>query len=190
MSYNTNPLNVYARVEGELNYAETLPIQNRPRIWVGCETHCGVGINVSYCDTPDKNSKDTVNKDISTIEALVASYTSYTGFNIHDWEGWKNLTPLSSLTTDPLCSNPTSARFEIISKEEIQVYPNPSKGLVNINNIPENTILEVFNIVGELVFRKEFIGTTHTISLQKKSGIYLLKFHVGDNIQFKKVVIE
>jgi len=107
MSYSTNPATVINKMVGELQYAETLPIGSRPNIWAGLETHCGVGANVSYCDTPGKNSKSNVNTDITTIENTLKTYASYYGMNIHDWEnGWKSLPSPSTDSSDPGCVLP------------------------------------------------------------------------------------
>lgn len=107
MSYNTSPANVINRCTGEITYANSLPAASRPLVWAGLETHCGIGSGISYCDTPGKNSKGALWTDVATIESSLSTHISYAGINIHDWvDGWRDLSPVSSNTADPGCSNP------------------------------------------------------------------------------------
>jgi len=91
MSYNTDPMNLINRIIGELQYASTLG--GSPRVMFGVETHAGVGLNVSYADTPPKDNKSAVLADLATVDAkLLATHPkAYLGWAIHDWEGWKLL---------------------------------------------------------------------------------------------------
>ncbi len=89
MAYNTNPSNVISRVLGELKYANTLP--NPPKIVAAIETHTGVGINISYGDTPGKAAKDIVVRDLDQIYLMLMDYKAFAGLNIHDWKGWRAL---------------------------------------------------------------------------------------------------
>ncbi|MFN3402974.1 MAG: Ig-like domain-containing protein [Cytophagaceae bacterium] len=139
MSYNTNPNSVIDRVKGELAYASTLPASSRPRVWAGAETHCGVGTNVSYCDTPGKNSKTTVNNDIITIENNLKNYAAYAGFNIHDWQGWKGLSPASTNSSDPGCTQASiTADFTISNSNSCTgstiTFTNNSSGTITSYN--------------------------------------------------------
>jgi hypothetical protein len=113
MTYNTTPSNVVARATGELTYAGTMSAATRPEVWVSVETHCGVGANISYCDTPGKNSKSAVYTDITTIISSLSSYPALTGLNIHDWAvtGWKELTPAASNTATPTCLLPVKLLY-------------------------------------------------------------------------------
>jgi hypothetical protein len=93
MSYNTNPVNAANRVIGELEYADTLAPDRRPRVFAGVETHQNVGATISYGDHATKNSKSAVLIDIEEIDSLLGKYKSYEGTNIHDWVGWRALKP-------------------------------------------------------------------------------------------------
>ncbi|MEO7162563.1 MAG: hypothetical protein ABI041_06565, partial [Bdellovibrionia bacterium] len=85
MSYNTNPRNAANRLKGELAYADTLPVSNRPRVFGGLETHPGSGMNVSYADTAGKNNRTTVIQDIQTIQEILGEHDSFCGINLSDW---------------------------------------------------------------------------------------------------------
>lgn len=54
-----------------------------------------------------------------------------------------------------------------LSNEKLTVYPNPSTGLINVNNKGEE--IRVYNTVGEL------ISTTSEGSLRLETGVYVIK---------------
>lgn len=62
-------------------------------------------------------------------------------------------------------------------QEDIKIYPNPTSGIIKLKGLPRNieTIFSVFNMQGQLIFKK-VVATSQTdidISTQKP-GIYLL----------------
>ncbi|HEX8610621.1 MAG TPA: peptidase inhibitor family I36 protein [Telluria sp.] len=91
MSYNTNPDNAASRVAAQARMASELPFEKRPRISGAVETHLGVDVNVSYADTPGKNSRRVVLEDIDHILSTLGSHRAFGGFSVHDWEGWRTL---------------------------------------------------------------------------------------------------
>ena len=84
-----------------------------------------------------------------------------------------------------------SKRFLEISNDLIKVYPNPSKGIYNINLISKSDIsLNVFDLSGRLVFSNK-LKNTNTIELDisdKLSGTYILKM-VTDDLHYQKRII-
>jgi len=94
MSYNTNPSNIANRVLGKLQYANKLP--KPPRVFAGIETHTGVGSGISYGDTGTKNNKTAVVTDLNTLFGILDANPTFAGVNIHDWEGWRDLSPKAS----------------------------------------------------------------------------------------------
>lgn len=93
MSYNTNTTNAVNRVIGELKYADTLPLAQRPRVHAAVETHRGPGATVSYGDHATKNSRTAVLADIEILRSLLQVYSSFGGIDIHDWVGWRDIRP-------------------------------------------------------------------------------------------------
>lgn len=90
MSYNTDPSNVKSRIIGEMDYAEHY---NGSRIMFSLEVHPNVGENISYADTVSKSRRSAVISDLKIIESAFADRSSYLGWSIHDWEGWRMLSP-------------------------------------------------------------------------------------------------
>jgi hypothetical protein len=74
----------------------------------------------------------------------------------------------------------------------MEVYPNPSKGIVTISGLPANQMLdlEVLDTKGRLIF-KTTIGNATTIDLSDKpGGVYFLKFKSEKEILLRKLVID
>lgn len=89
MTYNTDPANAAARAAAQAAYASKLP--SRPRIFASVETNTGVGDTISYGDTPGKQSKTVVLRDIAAIAQRLRRHAAFAGVGIHSWEGWKVL---------------------------------------------------------------------------------------------------
>lgn len=96
MSYNTNPSTVINRVAYELSHSEL------PPIGFSAESHTGVGSGISYGDTVGKQTKDAMLEDKELIEYHFLDNLYQTMFNIHDWEGYKALSPVSNDTSSPV----------------------------------------------------------------------------------------
>lgn len=95
MNYNTSPLNQIGRVGYELPASTA-------RLATAIETHTGPGSGVSYADTVGKQTKAAALADLAIVRARYAHYPRFSGDAIHDWEGWKALSPASVDTSDPL----------------------------------------------------------------------------------------
>ena len=78
-----------------------------------------------------------------------------------------------------------------ITSDVIKVYPNPSKGIFNINFSSEKDIsINVFDITGRRVFFKEFINTKELMVniSDKLPGTYILQILI-DEVQYQKRII-
>jgi len=95
MNYNTNPLSQISRIGYELP-------ASLAALSTAIETHTGPGTGVSYADTVGKQTKAAALADLATVRARYSDYPRFFGDAIHDWEGWKALSPTSADTSDPL----------------------------------------------------------------------------------------
>ena len=83
-----------------------------------------------------------------------------------------------------------------ISNLEVTIYPNPSKGIVNIDflNVSQNFNykLQITNTLGQEVYQTELYNQRSTINVQTlKSGIYFLNIKQNDNVlSAKKIIVE
>jgi myo-inositol-hexaphosphate 3-phosphohydrolase len=86
-----------------------------------------------------------------------------------------------------------SSSIDILERSNnlIKVYPNPSKGIYNINLISKSDIsLNVFDLSGRLVLSDK-LKNTNNIELDisdKLSGTYILKM-VIDDLHYQKRII-
>jgi len=83
----------------------------------------------------------------------------------------------------------------IITGEKINVYPNPSNGIINIkfeNTKPHSGNIEIFNEIGQLVFSKSFNSPTLFKTLDLRGlvkGNYILKIITKEGLFTKKINI-
>ena len=71
------------------------------------------------------------------------------------------------------------------------VYPNPTNGLININNSQDIKDLIVFDIRGNQVYRKDYMEINQTIDLSgKPAGIYFVSFTMGDSVYNQKIILK
>jgi surface protein len=93
----------------------------------------------------------------------------------------------------------TAVDTEIISfEEELQVYPNPSKGIFNIklSTVNVQTDIYLFDTTGKLIVRKSISKENNSRDLIRignnnlSSGIYLVKIITNNKAVTKKVIVE
>ena len=86
---------------------------------------------------------------------------------------------------------------EELSNEPLQVYPNPTSGLLNIRLQPERDIfqtVEVYNQLGQKVesFELSFTKEMPAVELQLNDltdGIYFVRVYDGNTVQTRKVML-
>jgi len=77
-----------------------------------------------------------------------------------------------------------------IAGELINVYPNPSNGVFNIDGVEQATV-KVFNQTGQLVYQGEVTKENNTIDLTGfAKGIYQVTLVKGNTTTVKKIVLE
>lgn len=89
MSYNTSPSNAASRVAVQAAYASTLPAASQPRVYGSMEVSPGVGANISYGDTPGKNSKAVVMQDMAIMTETLSQHSAFKGMAFHHWASWQ-----------------------------------------------------------------------------------------------------
>jgi hypothetical protein len=74
-----------------------------------------------------------------------------------------------------LVSNDASTIDESKNTSTIVIYPNPTTDVLNITELTESTIINVFNVSGQLVLTKSSIDTNEKIDLSSlDNGIYMI----------------
>jgi hypothetical protein len=157
------------------------------------------------------NSLPTVTASVSRSIVCLGETVVFTasGASTYTWNG--NLTGsivVVSPTTVPLSSNivvgsdtngcvSTGMIFSFAVSEcnavgefrfvenKIIVYPNPNTGkfTLKLNSFSENTEIEIYTSLGELVLKQKLIDFTQIINLEDKAnGMYTLKLREGSEI--------
>jgi len=83
----------------------------------------------------------------------------------------------------------SSSEIETVN-DYVSLYPNPFSDTFNIIlNNPNNSTIEIFNNLGELIFSQKTNKKEIKIDLTDKAkGIYLLKITTGNQISTKKII--
>jgi hypothetical protein len=69
----------------------------------------------------------------------------------------------------------------------VYIYPNPSKGLVNIT-VPKKSNVTIYDVAGRLIGSYKVIDKA-TIELNQPAGVYLIKVETGAEISTHRLVI-
>ena len=72
--------------------------------------------------------------------------------------------------------------------DKINIYPNPSSGLVNIN-VPENSKIEIIDITGRVIEEMNVTDNDQKITFTRTSGIYFIRIENNGKVCTKKLVI-
>ena len=75
-----------------------------------------------------------------------------------------------------------------VTNNNISVYPNPSTGVLHIDNLVENSTIKVYNMLGAEVAVIENASEFNTVDLSSyNEGTYLVKVFSNNNVIVKKV---
>jgi len=75
--------------------------------------------------------------------------------------------------------------------DHIIIYPNPNNGTFTVSDLPNgmnNYSLDVFDLIGNIVYAETINSTKHTFDLKIPSGIYFLQVKSGNMVYHKKFV--
>ncbi|MCJ1301704.1 hypothetical protein MMC08_004505 [Hypocenomyce scalaris] len=93
MTYHTDPASAVNRARPHVQIASAMPVTHRPRVHASVEVTRGVGVKISYGDTPGKDSRCVVLQDIQLITDALKPLAGFNGVSIHQWSGWEALRP-------------------------------------------------------------------------------------------------
>lgn len=83
----------------------------------------------------------------------------------------------------------STAEHNLINKPEL--YPNPAKEWVNLNNLPQGSFIEIFDLSGKMIFnKKDSTGNIRINTSSFTNGVYIIKVQdKGKIIRSEKLVI-
>jgi len=85
----------------------------------------------------------------------------------------------------------SSAGLAEWSEIETSVFPNPTAGKTEVNCLAEIEHIEVYSVLGELVFQKKVNANYTSIDLSEcNAGIYVLKVFSNKNMHSLKIIKE
>jgi len=84
---------------------------------------------------------------------------------------------------------------QVIKKDDIKIYPNPTKGNLkielNTNSDIEKIQINIINIKGQLVYKTSKLENSYTINLSSEpKGAYILIMQVNDKKYEWKIIKE
>ena len=85
---------------------------------------------------------------------------------------------------------------EKLAEYDINIYPNPSKGLISIelkDFVHKDLCIEITNMYGEIIYNKQLVSLNkkETIDLSGHAkGLYLIKVFNDKILKTKKMVLE
>ena len=84
-----------------------------------------------------------------------------------------------------------SLGFKKLDQEDFTIYPNPSKGNFNINfdNSNRDYSIEIFSLLGQMVFKKENTRSSSVSVTNLQKGTYLVKITKDSKSITKKIEI-
>lgn len=84
-----------------------------------------------------------------------------------------------------------SSPFSIVNFS-LDVFPNPTSGLLSLNGPLENAQIRVFNQLGQVILEQNEVNhSTHELNLSGLSnGVYYLQIQQGEQVFLEKIVLE
>ncbi|MBN2682704.1 MAG: T9SS type A sorting domain-containing protein [Bacteroidales bacterium] len=105
----------------------------------------------------------------------------YTGSTWYYFTG----APMIELLTDDFDSNQELN----VTDSNVSVYPNPSNGIVNFQNVA-NAKISVYNTIGKLVAQLDRANETTTLDMSKmQAGTYIVKIEGNGTVITRKIVL-
>ncbi|NEN25067.1 T9SS type A sorting domain-containing protein [Cryomorpha ignava] len=99
-------------------------------------------------------------------------------YEIYKWIGGDDYNP---------CSAPTAVEESNI--KSFSIFPNPTTGFVKVESIHKIESIEVYNIRGQRILKKNSNNQDISFDLSEfPSGIYLFKINYGESYEYRKIV--
>ncbi len=107
----------------------------------------------------------------------------------NDEEGWGFFRPQNHDIMIKLHTCPSDNAVETFTANEIEMYPNPTTGIVNFNNV-ENATIEVYNMMGQVVANANSNSVNTTIDLSNlANGNYVVRIVKDGEVATSKLNI-
>ena len=115
------------------------------------------------------------------LDSILIRFSFISGASGTGSEGWQ---------IDDLCANIDfiNGITEVASNESFSIYPNPNNGAFQLPNTLASGKLQVFNLMGELVYNSMI--NTNELTLNLSAGCYLLVVEKDQLIHTSRMIVE
>jgi len=79
--------------------------------------------------------------------------------------------------------------LEEVNLKNVQVFPNPTEGFININAEDIIESIEIIDFKGKVLLTKEVKHLTYKLDVSYISGIYFMKINFGNQSEYVRVKI-
>ncbi len=147
----------------------------------------------------DGGTNDVSNPDTYTVEsdAITLNAPTKSGYNFAGWYSDENFTTqVTGINQRSTGNIELWAQWEVatsvsaITSNAINIYPNPTQGIVTINTGSADTQkVSVFDITGKKIYTKTNLLQNATIDLSNlNNGMYILRIEIADQIFTKRII--
>lgn len=143
------------------------------------------GVLIDIIGTFNGGSSNNFAADVTLRRKSTISAPNITFDKVGEWDSFANN------TCDGLGSHAITLSTVDFSTNQFTIYPNPSDGTVKIDfeDAGEKHTVQIFTILGQQVFEKEFTNSPSVIINNLQKGIFLLKVKKGANSVTKKLIV-
>ena len=75
-------------------------------------------------------------------------------------------------------------------KNNISIYPNPVQDYLHIHGINNNTLIQIYNLSGILVYSTESAGDTNVDISGYSSGVYMIMLTAENGKWIRKIIVD
>ncbi|WP_320816055.1 S8 family serine peptidase [Flavobacterium sp.] len=163
---------------------------------------CGDNDDIA-CTLDDAGVAFTCGAGVPSITGIVKPFENLSNFNSLSADGTWILRVVDAYNGDGGAINAVTLSFCNIQQSlsspsnalsNLVIYPNPSKGIVNINlngAVSGETTYTLYDVQGRKVLDKKSSTTSETLNIEKlNDGIYLLSVKNGDLESTHKIVVK
>ena len=152
----------------------------------------GLAFSITAGNTNDAFTIDSYSGIISVADSTALDYETTPVFNLTVKIQDNGVGNLSDEATVTINLNNTTG-FNNIESQNLKIYPNPASNFVNIeiqNNENKNTLVEIVNVNGQLIYSETISNNSQIINLSDYSpGIYHVQVISSAKRIIKKLII-
>ena len=120
---------------------------------------------------------------------ITLDYWHYQGNGVSQFPVWERMIYYKKDSMN--CGSPDLTSLGLTNlngQEDFFIFPNPSDGIISINNISSQKInIKVFNTTGELKYKEQNISSEIDLS-NLSNGIYILEIEINSQFYYERLI--